>query len=78
MRAVPIHELLSRICWDAEFARGNFQLGYFDRVEKRIIVVPFAEAGFPHDDPQAFRHVDEEGRRGRRVDHAAKFKNPAS
>ena len=62
MRTVPIHELLNRIRWDAEFARGNFELGYFDRVEDRIIVVPFAEVSFPRDDPQAFRLVDGEGR----------------
>ena len=62
MPTVPIHELLNRIRWDAEFARGNFELGYFDRVEERIIVVPFAEVSFPHDDPQAFRLVDEAGR----------------
>ena len=62
MRQVPIHELLNRIRWDAEFARGEFELGYFDRIEGRIIVVPFAEVNFPHDDPQGFRLVDEEGR----------------
>ena len=61
VRQVPIHELLNRIRWDAAFARGNFELGYFDRVEKRIIVVPFAEVSFPQDDPQAFRLVDVEG-----------------
>lgn len=62
MRTAPIQELLSRIRWDPEFARGNFELGYFDRVEGRIIRVPFAEVGFPRDDPQAFRLVDGEGR----------------
>jgi uncharacterized protein (UPF0248 family) len=61
MRQVPIHELPNRIRWDAEFARGKFELGYFDRVEKRIIVVQFAEASFSRDDPQAFRLVDGEG-----------------
>jgi len=62
MHQMPIHELLNRIRWDAEFAHGNFALGYFDRVEKRILVVPFAEVSFPRDDPQAFRLADEEGR----------------
>lgn len=47
MRQAPIHELLNRIRWDAEFARGKFELGYFDRVEKRTVVVPFAEVSFP-------------------------------
>ncbi len=58
----PIHELLNRIRWDPEFGRGNFALGYFDRVEGRVIVVPFRELDFPRDDPQAFRLEDTEGR----------------
>ena len=58
----PIHELLNRIRWDPEFGRGNFELGYFDRVENRVIVVPFRELDFPEDDPQAFRLTDMEGR----------------
>jgi len=62
MRTVPIHELLNRIRWDTVFARGNFELGYLDRVENRIIVVPFAEVSFSRDDPRAFRLVDEAGR----------------
>jgi uncharacterized protein (UPF0248 family) len=62
MRKVPIHELLNRIRWDPNFARGNFELGYFDRVEGKVIVVPFRELDFPKDDPQAFRLVDVESR----------------
>lgn len=62
MRKVPIHELLNRIHWDREFARGDFELGYFDRVEKRVVLVPFREITFPRDDPQTFRLVDAEGR----------------
>jgi len=58
----PIHELLNRIRWDAEFARGHFELGYFDRVEERVIVVPFREVDFPPDDLQSFRITDAEGR----------------
>jgi uncharacterized protein (UPF0248 family) len=62
MRKTPIHELLNRIRWDPEFARGNFELGCFDRVEGRVIVIPFSELDFPEADPQAFRIVDAEGR----------------
>ncbi|HXR08078.1 MAG TPA: DUF504 domain-containing protein [Candidatus Acidoferrum sp.] len=58
----PIHQLLNRIRWDSEFGRGNFALGYFDRVAGRVIVVPFQELDFPEDDPQAFRLADTEGR----------------
>jgi len=62
MRQLPIHELLNRIRWDSEFARGDFELGYFDRVAGRVVVVPFREINFPRDDPQTFRLVDAEGR----------------
>jgi uncharacterized protein (UPF0248 family) len=55
---IPIHELLNRIRWDPKFARGTFELGYYDRVEDRIISVPFKEVNFPEDDPHALRLVD--------------------
>jgi len=57
----PIHELLNRIRWDPEFGRGRFELGYFDRVEGRVILVPFEQVIFPETDPQAFRLVDPDG-----------------
>ncbi|MGD0349996.1 MAG: DUF504 domain-containing protein [Verrucomicrobiota bacterium] len=62
MRKLPIHELLNRIRWDPEFASGDFELGYFDRVEKQTIVVPFRELSFHRDDPRTFRLVDADGR----------------
>jgi uncharacterized protein (UPF0248 family) len=58
---MPIQDLLNRIRWDAEFARGQFELGYFDRVEGRVIVVLFQAVEFPPDDPRAFRVVDAKG-----------------
>jgi len=58
---IPIRELLNRIRWDAEFGRGDFELGYFDRVENCIIVVPFGQLDFPQDAPQAFQVVNAEG-----------------
>ena len=57
----PIRELLNRIRWDADFARGEFELGYFDRVERRVIVVPFRDINFPTDAPEVFQLVDREG-----------------
>ena len=59
---IPIHELLNRIRWDPEFAQGNFQLGYFDRAENRVILVPLKEVHFPADGPETFTLIDEEGR----------------
>ncbi|MEI8044386.1 MAG: DUF504 domain-containing protein [Verrucomicrobiota bacterium] len=58
----PIHELLNRIRWDPGFARGSFQLGYYDRAENRVILVPLKEVSFPPERPQTFQLVDAEGR----------------
>lgn len=58
---MPIRELLNRIHWDTDFARGNFELGYFDRAEGRIIVVPFRDLVFSPDDSNAFRIIGAEG-----------------
>ncbi len=59
---IPIHELLNRIRWDPEFARGNFQLGYYDRAENRVILVPLKELSFPPDSPETFQLLDAGGR----------------
>lgn len=32
----PIRELLSRIRWDEEFGRGDFEIGIYDRVEDAV------------------------------------------
>jgi uncharacterized protein (UPF0248 family) len=58
---IPIHELLNRIRWDPEFARGEFELGYFDRAEDRIILVALREVTFPDDYPRTFLLTDPEG-----------------
>jgi uncharacterized protein (UPF0248 family) len=58
---IPIHELLSRIRWDAEFATGRFELGYYDRTEDRVITVPFRDVIFPSECPEAFQITDSEG-----------------
>ena len=34
---IPIHDLLSRIRWDAAFARSRFVIGYWDRVAGRVL-----------------------------------------
>ena len=57
----PIHELLSRIRWDSEFAKGSFQLGYHDRTEDRVLLVPFRSVSFPPESPQTFELTDAEG-----------------
>lgn len=59
---IPINELLNRIRWDPEFARGRFELGYYDRVMGRIILVAVKDLSFPTDAPQTFRVSDPDGR----------------
>ena len=51
---IPIHELLNRIRWDPEFARGCFQLGYYDRAENRVILVPLKDVSFPPESQETF------------------------
>ena len=58
---IPIHELLSRIRWDKEFGRGDFEIGYYDRVLAAIIRIPFAELIFPADSRNAVQIMDYEG-----------------
>ncbi len=43
---IPIHELFNRIRWDREFGRADFEIGYFDHIEQRIIRIPFREIYF--------------------------------
>ena len=44
---LPIQALLNRIRWDREFGRGNFEVAYYDRVEKRLVRVPLDCVQFP-------------------------------
>jgi uncharacterized protein (UPF0248 family) len=58
---IAIRALLDRIRWDREYGRGAFAVGYYDRVEGRIIVVPFAALHFDPDDHFSFRLSDAAG-----------------
>jgi uncharacterized protein (UPF0248 family) len=58
---IPIHELLNRIRWDKDFGKGSFEIGYFDRSEGNIIVVPFEEVYFKKGDQLSFEVIDPEG-----------------
>ncbi len=58
---IPIHELLNRIRWDRDFGQGNFELGYYDRAEARIILVPLRQIRFPPESPHSFEFLDEQG-----------------
>jgi uncharacterized protein (UPF0248 family) len=58
---IPIHELLSRIRWDKSFGQGQFELGYYDRVEGVIHQVKLQAVTFPQDERHTFEIVDESG-----------------
>ncbi len=58
---IPIHKLLSRIRWDKEYGNADFVIGYYDRVEDRIITVPLKELYFYKQDHFDFELIDEEG-----------------
>lgn len=58
---LPIHKLLSRIRWDARFRAGRFSLGYYDRVARTVITVPFDTIRFPAEAPGTFEIQDNDG-----------------
>ena len=37
----PIHDIINRIMWDAEYGNADFVIGYYDRVVKRVVRVSF-------------------------------------
>lgn len=57
----PIQEIISRIRWDKEFSDAVFMVGYYDRVEDKIVVVPFRELYFDEEDHFNFQILDESG-----------------
>ncbi len=57
---LPIQDLLNRIQWDKTFGQADFRIGYFDRVEKRVVVVPFSRIVLTEDRRFSFQLVGEE------------------
>lgn len=57
----PVQEMLSRIRWDKHWADDEFKIGYYDRVEQQIMVVPFNKIIFPKDDHFSFEVIDQAG-----------------
>lgn len=58
---IPIHELLSRIRWDREFSKGEFVIGYYDRIDNRIIEIPLQSIYFEENDHNNFQLCDNQG-----------------
>jgi len=57
----PVHELLNRIHWDAEFGKGEFELWFLDHVGQQLVKLPFREITFFPGDHYFFHYLDEEG-----------------
>ena len=57
----PIHELLARMRWDAEFAAGRFEIGYLDHMRNSLVRLPLERIHFPPEQKSAFEAVEEDG-----------------
>jgi uncharacterized protein (UPF0248 family) len=57
----PIHELLARIRWDADFAGSRFVIGYWDRVAGKVQRADLREIAWDADNPSFFDLTDEDG-----------------
>lgn len=58
---MPIQDLLHRILWDRRFGQGEFTLGYYDRIEQKLVLVPLRDIEFPKDSPGVFELIDGDG-----------------
>jgi uncharacterized protein (UPF0248 family) len=58
---IPIRSLLDRIRWDPEFGRAAFTIGYYDRVEGRIVTVPLARIHLDPGKHFSFTAVEQDG-----------------
>jgi uncharacterized protein (UPF0248 family) len=58
----PIQELFSRIRWDKEFAKGRFEISFYDRIKNEIDSVQLEAVQFMEGDRYfAFQFVDKDG-----------------
>ena len=57
----PVHDILNRIRWDPGFGQDDFEIGFYDRIEKKIVRVAFTDLIFPKDDHFAFELLNSEG-----------------
>jgi uncharacterized protein (UPF0248 family) len=58
---IPIQDLLHRIRWDPAFAGAEYELGYLDHVEHRVVRVPLRDVAVEPGDRFALSIADEEG-----------------
>lgn len=58
---LPIQDLLNRLHWDSAFAKGDFVIGYYDRVEEKIIQVPMQQVHMTPGDHFSCQVTDPDG-----------------
>ena len=58
---MPIQDLLNRIRWDEEFGRGEFLIGYYDRVADQIVKVPFERIHLEKGEHFGFDAIEADG-----------------
>lgn len=58
---IPIQDLLHRIRWDPEFGRGEYVLGYYDRVARRVTRVPLRRIRLEKGEHFAFEAIEDDG-----------------
>ena len=59
---MPINEILSKIKWDENFSKSNFEIGYWDRVSNEIIKIQYCDMGLTDKDNFAFKIIDKKGK----------------
>ena len=57
---ISIRSLLDRIRWDDEFGRAAFTIGYYDRIERRIVAVPLARIHLEPGNHFSFTAIEED------------------
>jgi uncharacterized protein (UPF0248 family) len=58
---IPIQELLNRIRWDESFGKGDFEIGYYDRVDEAINRIPLGDIHITPGDHFFFSAVGPDG-----------------
>ena len=58
---IPVHELLARARWDAEFARANFEIAYLDRARRALVRLPLERIRFSAEDRFGFEAIEADG-----------------
>jgi len=58
---IPIQDVFNRIRWDPGFGGGRFTIGYYDRVEHRIVRLPLASIDFESGNHFSFIATETDG-----------------